>query len=87
MRGRPIPENVETPSVNLPVGLPKGLPKGRKVQVAVIIVREDRLAPVTAIHHVVNCPKVLNSQLPSHPSLCILDPVKEKSILMEELSK
>lgn len=39
----------ETPGVNLPVGLHAGFPKGRKVQLAVIIVAENRLAPVAAI--------------------------------------
>src|SRR5579864_436497 len=77
----------ETPGVNLPIGLLTGFPQGRKVQVAVIVVSEDWLAPIAAIHHVVNCPCVLNSQLARHRPWCSLERIAGKSSLMDTLSK
>lgn len=52
--------------VNLPAGLGARLGKGFDKALAVRIVEEDRLAPVAAIHDVVDRTGILDSQLAGH---------------------
>ena len=61
-----------TLTVNLPVGLLTGFSQGLKVQVAVIVVSEDRLAAVATIHHVVNFPRAI--ELSTFPPLAMVQP-------------
>ena len=56
----------QTEAVNLPGGLLASLRQRRQEQLAVVIVGEDCLLVVPAVHHVVDRPRVLDAQLPSH---------------------
>jgi hypothetical protein len=52
--------------VHLPASLFGSLAEGGQKLPAVLIVRKNRFAPVTAIHQMVYCPRVLDAQFASH---------------------
>jgi hypothetical protein len=58
-------------SMRSPIGLLADLRQSYQELVPIRIVREDRLAAIPAVHEVVNRPRVLDAQLPSHPAKII----------------
>ena len=52
--------------VNLPTRLGASLAQRLNEALAIRIIHEDQLAPVTAIHDVINRASILDSQLPGH---------------------
>ena len=62
----------ETPGMELPPGLLAGFTKGGEEGAPILIVAKDRLAPVAAIHEVVDGPRILNAQWPRHGGKCML---------------
>jgi hypothetical protein len=55
-----------TKAVNLPTGFLAGFLQRREEKSAVVIVAEDRFPVIAAIHHMVNCARILDTQLASH---------------------
>jgi len=53
--------------MNLPIRLLASLTQGLQKQIAVMLVGEDRFRAIYTTHHMVDCARILNSEL-SHPS-------------------
>jgi hypothetical protein len=56
----------EAKAVNLPAGFRRGFLQGREKPMAVVIIAEDQFTVIASIHHVVDCPWILDAHLPSH---------------------
>ena len=56
----------QTIGMNLPAGFHAGFTQRSKKALPIDIVMENRLTPVPAIDHVINCPGILHSQLSRH---------------------
>ena len=56
----------EDVGVNLPPRLGANLPQRLDEALPIRVILEDRLAPVTTIHDVINRPGIFNSQLAGH---------------------
>ena len=52
--------------VNLPARLGASLSQRLDEELAIRVIHEDQLTPVTAIHAVINCAELLDSQLAGH---------------------
>jgi hypothetical protein len=52
--------------MDLPAGLLTRLCKRLKEPLPVLVILENRLPPVAPIHDVIDCPRILDAQLPSH---------------------
>jgi hypothetical protein len=52
--------------VHLPRGLLTGLLQSADKPLAILVIPEDRLATVTAVHDMINCSRILQPQLPCH---------------------
>ena len=63
----------QAPGLEVPAGLLTGLAQGLQEEFAVLIVLEDRLAPVAPIHDMVDRTRILNSQLSGHAQAKQLD--------------
>jgi len=59
--------------MHLPAGLFASLAQSFQESVAVLVVSENRLAAIAAIHDVVHCPGILDAQLASHGPHCAQD--------------
>ena len=55
-----------TPSASLPASLLTGLRQRLSQPLPVLVILQDGLSPVAPIHHMIDCPRVLNAHLPSH---------------------
>jgi hypothetical protein len=56
--------------MHLPAGLFASLAQSLQESVPVLVVSENRLAAITAIHDMVHCPGILDAQLASHGPHC-----------------
>ena len=52
--------------MHLPAGLLTGLRQRLQQSLSVLVILEDGLPLVTPIHHMIDCPRILNAHLPSH---------------------
>jgi len=59
--------------VCLPTGLLTSLGQRLQQPLPVLVILKDRLPPAAPIHYVINCPSILNAQLPSHEP-CLASP-------------
>ena len=53
-------------TMHLPIGLGAGLSQGAQEQLTVLGVAKDNLAMIATVHRMVNCSRVLDTQLASH---------------------
>jgi hypothetical protein len=59
--------------MHLPTGLLTDLSQRLQQSLPVLVVLEDGLPPVASIHHMIDCPRILNAHLSSHvPRLLLL---------------
>jgi hypothetical protein len=56
----------QTTGMNLPARLLAGFRKGRQKTVIILGIAENRFAAVAAIHHMINRPRILDSQPACH---------------------
>src|SRR6266496_6398684 len=56
----------QTISVHLPASLGARLPKGKEKLLSILIIEENRFAPVPTAHHVITGACVLKAQRPGH---------------------
>ena len=56
----------QTVSVHLPAGLGAGLSKGKEKLLPILLIQENKLAPITAAHQVIAGTRILNAQRSSH---------------------
>src|SRR5439155_27054886 len=56
----------QTPGMHLPVRLATALAQGAQKQFAILVIPEDRLPPIPAIHHVIDRSRIFYSQLARH---------------------
>jgi hypothetical protein len=52
--------------MNLPIGLATRLAQGLDKSLAVRVILEDQLTPISTVHDVVNGPRVLNTKFARH---------------------
>lgn len=52
--------------MDFPAGLAASLAKGFQPQLAILVILEDGLAAVAAVHHVVKCARIFNSEFAGH---------------------
>ena len=57
----------QTPGMHLPVRLATALAQGEQKQFPILLIPEDRLPPIPAMHHVIDGPRIFDSQLARHP--------------------
>src|SRR5262245_35822106 len=64
----------QTIGMNPPTGLGAGLPERLKKKLPIRIILENRFTPIAVVHHLVNRPGALNSELTSHFSGTLNNP-------------
>jgi hypothetical protein len=52
--------------MHLPAGFPAGFPQGFHKQLPVFVRSEDRLAPVPAVHYLINRSRIFNAKFSGH---------------------
>ena len=63
------------PLLFLPVRLLTSLPQGFQKQTPIIVTLENVLPPITLVHHVIDCSRILHSELPDHLVLIMPAPL------------
>ncbi len=65
-----------TPSTSLRARLLTRLRQRLQQPLPVLVILEDGLSPVAPIHHLIDCPRILNAHLPSHAPRLLLSSLR-----------